>query len=265
MRFGYDDANSADNNMNTMNSVQSTQFDDYRADLDVESVSVALATGGMATFDCGPDREALMSIVGSLGRIHPHRDSNSQGLTILEPNAGSSPGQYGFTREGLFPHTDSSGELRPPDIVAFYCEKRADFGGESLFVDGRELLKELQQNEDGLLPILARPDAAMFWSESGYIPMPIIAQDRWGRFAFRFRLDGLSHFSDDLAYRLPELIKLVHRHTLTIPFRDGQGFILNNGRWLHGRSSFRGYRRVLRILVVVDPASQVSLLRGFVS
>jgi hypothetical protein len=248
-----------------MDSAVRVHFEEYRTEFAADSVVGALAARGLSTFDGCPKRQDLMSIVESLGKVHLHRDSDPQGLTILEPKAGLPSSYAGFTRKGLFPHTDVSGELHPPDVMVFYCEQQAEFGGESLLVDGRELFLELLQR-DHLLSILTRPDAAMFRSESGFVPMPILAQNQFGRFAFRFRRDEFSLFSEHLAYRLPELIELIRRHMLSLRLRSGEGLILNNGWWLHGRSAFRGYRRAVRILVDVEPRldpSRLKLLRGF--
>jgi hypothetical protein len=243
-------------------------FDEYRVELDVASIVAALTSRGLALFDGYPNRHDLKSVAEALGKIHLHRDSDKEGFTVLEPKNAPSSRKAGFTAKGLFPHTDSSGEERPPDIIVFCCEQRAGFGGESLFVDGREIFLELRRAEASLLSILTRPDAAMFLSDLGYVPKPIIDQDRFGRFAFRFRLDDLSLFSEPLTYKLPDLVDLIRHSTMSLRLRDGEGFILNNGWWLHGRTGFRGYRRAVRLLVdTVDRAGhdvQRAFRRGFV-
>lgn len=244
--------------------IPNAQFERFRTGLDTQSLNEALATRGIATFDLCFNRMELISIAESLGRIHPHRDSDSAGLTVLEPATDASRSPLGFTRKGLFPHTDCSGESRPPDVVVFCSEEQAEFGGESLFVDVRALIMELRYDLRGFFSILTRPDAAMFSTPTGFTPMPILAQDCLGRFAFRFRLDNRIQFSDELAYRLPELIEIIRRHIISIPLCNGQGFVLNNGWWLHGRSSFSGYRRAVRILVDVDSANPAALHRGFI-
>ncbi len=250
-----------------MGSALRNRFDDYRVERDVTSVVTALTSRGLVFFDGNPSRKDLILIAESLGKIHLHRDSDDQGLTILEPKDAPSPLQAGFTAQGLFPHTDASGESCPPDIMIFYCEQMAHLGGESLLVDGRELFLELRQERSELLSILTRPDEAMFWSDAGHVPMPIIDQDRSGRLAIRFRYDHLSLFSDRLAYKLQELVDLVHRHTFSIQLKNGEGFILNNGWWLHGRNAYHGYRRAVRILVDVGGSTGQDIpapLRGFV-
>lgn len=249
---------SAQANRFTMLSSGREHFEQYRVALEFRSVLAALSSCGLAVFDNCFNRQELISLAKSLGSVHLHRDSDEQGVTVLEPKKG--PNETGFTTKALFPHTDSSGTVCPPDVLIFCCEQRAPWGGESLFVDGQRLVSALRTADNRLLTFLSRPDAAMFSSTAGYIPMPMICQLDLNRCAIRFRLDSSVLFSEQLLGKLPALIDLVRKCTFPIHLQNGEGFIMNNGWWLHGRTAFHGYRRVTRILVDV---ADTALCRGF--
>lgn len=48
-------------------------------------------------------------------------------------------------------HTDGAYESNPPQIVYFYCEKRAEFGGSTIFIDSDTLYDVLNIYDSGLL------------------------------------------------------------------------------------------------------------------
>lgn len=60
--------------------------------------------------------------------------------------------------------------------------------------------------------------------------------------------DGIS-FSHSLAEQLPQLRQHLARLQIRIGFNEGEGYILDNHWWLHGRDSFSGDREILRLLI----------------
>jgi hypothetical protein len=72
---------------------------------------------------------------------HPH--DTKPGLTLIRPKKGVLAGEYGFTNKGLGLHTDRAASFTPPTIVATLLLCQSDTGGESLFVDGREIITKL--------------------------------------------------------------------------------------------------------------------------
>lgn len=60
-----------------------------------------------------------------------------------------------------------------------------------------------------------------------------------GRVVVRLRLDDLAQFSpDDVSHWLPALRAAIERHAVEIGLSAGQGYVLGNHRWLHGRRAF---------------------------
>jgi hypothetical protein len=59
------------------------------------------------------------------------------------------------------------------------------------------------------------------------------------------------------------LREAIAAHTQTFRLRRGDGFLLSDTRWLHGRDDFVGHRSMLRILGDALPAS--GIVPGFPS
>jgi len=90
----------------------------------------------------------------------------------------------------------------------------------------------------------------------------IFERDADARVSVRLRLDELSRFSPDVTRMIPRLVALAERHMLVLPLRAGQGYILNNSRWLHGRMRFSGTRTMFRVLG--NPLPDLAIRRGFI-
>lgn len=54
---------------------------------------------------------------------------------------------------------------------------------------------------------------------------------------------------------------MIERHRVTMMLRPGQGYVLDNYRWLHGRGAFTGDRVFYR--VHANPSTASELPRGF--
>jgi hypothetical protein len=77
----------------------------------------------------------------------------------------------------------------------------------------------------------------------------------------RLRLDELARFSADVTGILPLLRTVNEESTQTFRLYAGEGFLLSNTRWLHGRRRYAGQRVMLRILG--DPLPGTGLQPGF--
>jgi alpha-ketoglutarate-dependent taurine dioxygenase len=82
----------------------------------------------------------------------------------------------------------------------------------------------------------------------------------------RFRHDDLARFSPAVISILPQLLELIHARTRRFTLNPGQGYILQNGRWLHGRTAFVGRRQMYRVLGHPHPPYRLgrSIRLGFV-
>src|SRR5690606_7963401 len=82
-----------------------------------------------------------------------------------------------------------------------------------------------------------------------------------GRWSIRLRLDGLARFSPRAQAHLPALIETVQACSTTMLLGPGEGVLLDNTRWLHGRRPFTGERALLRVLG--EARTHLPLSRGF--
>ena len=177
-------------------------------------------------------------------------------MTVLagtEPAA--QPGFAGLSRRQLTPHTDGTAVTRPPTLVMLVCAQPAPSGGEALLVDGRAVHAALQEHAPEAAGPLTRPDAARFGSSPGRVS-PVFELAPAGRVVVRFRDDDLAVFNSRTHAALPVLRRLIADHTIVLPLEAGQGYLVQNGWWLHGRTRFAGQRLAWRILVEPWPIEQ---------
>ena len=68
-------------------------------------------------------------------------------------------------------------------------------------------------------------------------------------------------FSADATPVIPILRAVIIQHQQAIQLRAGQGLLVSNSRWLHGRDRYTGPRSMLRILG--DPLPGTGIQPGF--
>jgi len=81
------------------------------------------------------------------------------------------------------------------------------------------------------------------------------------RITIRLRLDDLAQFSSETMRWLPVLRAAIDRHATVLRLNTGQGYILDNHRWLHGRRAFTGQRVMYR--VNGNPLPDLGITPGF--
>jgi hypothetical protein len=68
-------------------------------------------------------------------------------------------------------------------------------------------------------------------------------------------------FSADATTVIPLLRAVIAQHLHAVQLRAGQGLLVSNTRWLHGRDRYTGPRVMLRILG--DPLPGTGIQSGF--
>jgi alpha-ketoglutarate-dependent taurine dioxygenase len=222
----------------------------------------ALSETGLVLLDGVADADVLLTVARSVATVVPHRDSRSDGVTILADRGVDTAcrGFAGFGRQELVPHTDRSSVERPPRLLMMACAQAADQGGECIVVDGAAVYGDLAENEPDALEALSAPRSALFGGAAGYLGSVFAVQPD-GRVSVRLRLDELARFSPDVAQWRAALRSTIDRHATTVPLRAGEGYVLDNSRWLHGRRAFTGNRVHYRI--TADPLPHLAVPTGF--
>ena len=240
-------------------------FDRYLVDLSQTDLHRRLASAlterGLATFDGIPDRAAFAVLAHDLAALYPHPDGDPDGLTLLHAREGDpETGKRGFTDSELLPHTERSCTPFPPRLLMLMCLTPANHGGQTLLTDGQAVAEDLVRTEPETLRVLSGPHTAYFGGAAGHAGS-IFEPTGTGRWAIRLRLDELVRFAPHVIPHMEILREAIDQHVMTLSLGRGQGFVLDNTRWLHGRCSFQGPRVMLRALG--EPRSSLPLDRGF--
>src|SRR6266566_3232296 len=224
-----------------------------------EQVARALARDGMVTFDAIRSRGELLQLCNWLGTIMKHRDADDAGLTRIAKRSDILPaeGYQAFTSSHLTLHTDGSSTPEPATLVVLWCVRPATEGGMSLFVDGKQIYQVLAKEYPQVLETLSTPNSALFAGSEPPVYGSVFSTHADGSIFVRFRYDGLGYYAAPVCSVLPIFLDLLERYTLSFPLQKQQGYILQNGRWLHGRTAFRGEREMYRVLIRTDPATSL--------
>ncbi|WP_280400861.1 TauD/TfdA family dioxygenase [Nocardia carnea] len=226
------------------------------------SVAAGLVSDGIARFDRVNSRSQFVTLAASLGRVVPHRDSDSDGITTLQNRGGVARpmGFGGFGAGALAPHTDRSGVIDPPVLLLVVCVRRAASGGECLAIDGQRVYTDLATSAPEAVEVLSQPRTALFGGAAGYLGS-VFEPTSGGRVRVRYRRDGLAQYSPQVTRWLPQLEDAIDRHTVRFTLEPGEGYVLHNHRWMHGRTAFTGDRVMYRLNL--SPHPEFEILPGF--
>jgi alpha-ketoglutarate-dependent taurine dioxygenase len=219
----------------------------------IEDLKRFLVADGLVTFSGVRTRDQLLATAAAVMRVTPHPHSDPDGVTTVRDRgaAGDRPGGAGFSRRALLPHTDRSGVADPPALVMTVVARAAGSGGACVLVDGKAVHEELGLEA---LAALSAPRTALFGGLGGHLGS-VLTESRTSaapsvvaRRMLRLRLDELALFTPGTAVWLPLLRTVIDRHAVTVTLADGDGYLLDNHRWLHGRTAYIGDRIMHRLL-----------------
>ncbi|GGR34835.1 hypothetical protein GCM10010251_58820 [Streptomyces aurantiogriseus] len=224
-----------------------------RVDLTVpgaeEKIAGRLRDTGLVTVDGLASRTAVLAFATRIMNLVPHRDSDPDGLTTIRDTRRDAhrAGFAGFGNGPLEPHTERSGTPNPPRLMLLVCGQAAVTGGECLLTDGQSVHSDLFTRERDAGVALAQPRTAFFGAGDGHATQVFTVHDDL-RVSVRLRFDGLARWNPIVQPYLPQLRAAAIRHQARIPLAPGQGYLLDNERWLHARRAFTGDRLFWRAL-----------------
>ncbi|MFI1201647.1 TauD/TfdA family dioxygenase [Streptomyces sp. NPDC020883] len=239
-------------------------FAHHRIGITESGVEAAIATQlrdiGLATLDGLTSRDAVLAFAARIMNIVPHRDSDSDDLTTIHDTRRHAhrAGFAGFGNGELDPHTERSGTPDPPRLMLLVCGRAAAAGGESLLTDGQAVHTELFRSGRDAGLALTQPRTAFFGAGDGHATQ-VFTVHRSQRVSIRLRFDRLARWSPIVQPHLPQLRAAAVRHQITLSLAPGQGYLLDNERWLHARRAFTGDRLCWR--AVGNP--RFPMARGF--
>lgn len=222
----------------------------------------ALTERGLVLLDGVTTSDDLLRLAYSIATIVPHRDSDTSGLTTIADIGGQvRSGFAGFSTCALNPHTDRSGTVNPPALLMMACGQPPSNGGECVVIDGKAVYDTLVKSHPGAAKALSAPRSVLFGGAAGCLGS--VFSHSGDRIAIRLRLDDLAQFSPETTRWLPVLRATIDRHAATLRLNAGQGYVLDNHRWLHGRRAFTGQRVMYR--VNGNPLPGLGITPGFQS
>jgi hypothetical protein len=237
-----------------------SHFVDVRAPHSADACAARLQDTGLVTVDGLLSRQAVLAFAERLMRIVPHPHSGPDGLTPIY-DTGTHAHRIGFAGLGrgeLEAHTERAGVPHPPRLMLLVCLRPADDGGEVLLADGHDVLASLCAEGRDTAVVLSKPRTAYFGAGAGH-PSQVFTVHADGRVSVRLRQDGLARWSPIVHPYLPFVRRAITGCQRRLRLEPGQGYLLDNHRWLHARAGFSGDRLCLRALG--DPL--VPMLAGF--
>ncbi|KKK21364.1 hypothetical protein AOCH_002057 [Aspergillus ochraceoroseus] len=195
----------------------------FHSPTDLQGIQEAFYAQGIVFLE-GFDEDSLRLLATQLGDIVQPRNEKTSGAGISNIRYEPSLSGKGYSSEELYFHTDRSGWECPPRILMSTLKKHSSF-----------------RSEDGV-----------------FVPRPIFEESSG---MFRFRFDDNIQLSASLVLRFPQFLEVIYRNAYAISLEPGQGYLLDNHRFLHGRTAFHGSRELLRVLVNPPlPQSVVTIL-----
>ncbi|WP_377511345.1 TauD/TfdA family dioxygenase [Micromonospora vulcania] len=191
---------------------------------------------------------------------HPHQVAD--GLTVIAPRVRSdvSDNEAGFTDLPLSPHTDRSLHVQPPSVLATLMLAPATTGGVTTLVDGARLLMLVRQRAEDAAVARLRLRTTIGQ------PGPPVVEFIPGHARIRYRDDRIAgpHSPDGRTDLVAEVRRLTSETTRYLHLSVGDGYLVHNHRFLHGRTAFTGDRRLVRFLARVNSDHPYAWLnRGF--
>lgn len=186
---------------------------------------------------------------------HPHQ--LVEGLTVITPHHRfeGAESEAGFTWSSLHAHTDRSLQAEPPSVLAALMTSPSPSGGATTLVDGARVLIRLRRHfDDGALADLRLTPA------DGSAERPVVDMAA-GLTRLRYRDDGIAAPRGGPNV-LSQLRRLIVEETVTLELAAGDGYLVHNHRFLHGRTAFTGGRLLVRFLARVTPDHPYAWLNG---
>ncbi|KAF2752732.1 putative haloacid dehalogenase-like hydrolase [Pseudovirgaria hyperparasitica] len=218
---------------------------DFHDTLDLDGIRKAFYRDGMV-FLQNCDEDKLVALGENLGTIARPRNELAGGRGVSNIRCAPGLEGKGYSNQELFFHTDRSGWDEPPRLLMTTLKVKSETGGESALVDTRQALDYIRQHEPLLYSLITCAKYSSFKADNGtFQPRPIYDEKTD---IVRFRFDDGIQMSASLVENFKKLSDIVYKHAFAVSLEPGQCYIVDNHRFLHGRTSFTGSRELLRVL-----------------
>ncbi len=227
--------------------IQLTRLSDLQR---VDHLRQQVDKDGMTRFRVN-SRQEFLELSTEFGELFVHRDADPDAITVVkhDPERAGLDGYAALTAGPLKPHTDGSGNLIAPKYVALWCFRNEGVGGECTMADGQAVINDLLAENPWVVDRLSAKNAAIFKSGADRYDGPVVWNDgqQW---RIRLRLDSNGFFSTETLHAIEVLREAIAARTFTFPLESGDGYVIDNQRYIHGRLTFSGTREMLRALMI---------------
>jgi len=167
---------------------------------------------------------------------------------------------FSMSRSEAAFHTDGTFLPAAPEIAALLSLSKADDGGETVIVDGAEVVDDLCESDASVAGVLFEEHPIDLRGQTGGNStrfQPIATRDKGGRLRLRYMRDYIEQGYDKAGLRLTDRTRAafnsfdacVAAEERQIPFllERGELLVIDNQRYLHGRRAFRETTRRRRL------------------
>ena len=254
------------NNRNFLNNSEHTfsillkEILDFKKKFLVEGIGFFIIDGKcFADFSKEELIEIYQNVCRILGTLYVQNDKNQKLVQVQDSGKSmKSGGRYHQTKEGGSYHTDSPQWEKVPDFIGMCCINPAKKGGESKFVSAYSIHNEMLKEHKHFLEMLYEQfhfDKRGEY-ESGESPTvfePIFTYNG-NQLKLRYLRDYINDgqkiqdkpLSKEQNEALDCLDKIIHDENLAVSYelKRYDMIFLNNGRVMHGRTSFEDFEDV---------------------
>ena len=136
---------------------------------------------------------------------------------------------------GLDFHTDH----HKADIIAWYCIKQSSEGGQSIFVDGEQIINKFNDSEKLQLSKIQLHEHKIFEDDKDSYPLIQKVENKY-RLYYSFWLvnKNMNEIQNNLIKKFQAVIKKTKVQQVLLQPKDV--LLMDNGRILHGRTEIKG-------------------------
>ncbi len=205
---------------------------------------------GIARFTVA-SRQELLELSSGFGELLMHRDAEPDTVTVVKhvPSMAGLDGYAGLAAGPLRPHTDGSGNDVVPKYITLWCSRNEGVGGECTMTDAAAVIEDLLRINPWVVDMLSGDNAAIYKSGNEQYAGPVIWKDN-ETWRIRLRIDSNGYFSAEALHAVDVFREAIAARTFTFPLEPGEGYVIDNERYLHGRLTFNGEREMLRTLML---------------
>ncbi|MFQ6197058.1 TauD/TfdA family dioxygenase [Streptomyces sp. NPDC000405] len=151
-----------------------------------------------------------------------------------------------LTRASVELHTSGAALRKPPRLVLIACINPGHMGGQTRLADGHAVFGDLLRERPDTAHALSRKGASLLGRGDDVFPARVFTVRVDRAPVVRLRQDGLVRWPTDSQPHLPVLRNYLALSTMSVTLRAGEAYLLDNHRWLHGRTAFTGPRHFYR-------------------